>query len=199
MNKRAFLGLLLPVVSSLSASAEDNTRVSVTILSDGQRQTGVAVNRGYDNTVDLFDQDGNYLGTLSRSKTLAAGVYLYESHHFSGTLDFSGRIDNTFVVRNPVPSTPEDFLLQRAEERMKDGNSSGALADFNEVIRLKPESGFTLERRAYVYRSQGNKEAFLADLNQALLLYRKGGNEVESRRLQQTILSLQRYFSQGGF
>jgi tetratricopeptide (TPR) repeat protein len=59
---------------------------------------------------------------------------------------------------------------------MRSGNIDGAVADYSEAIRLKPNYRFALTRRGLAYERLGQRERALADYRAALAIPQREDN-----------------------
>jgi tetratricopeptide (TPR) repeat protein len=74
------------------------------------------------------------------------------------------------AVVKPAASQPgPDVLYRRGKDRRARGDYLGAICDFDEVLRVKPEFVWCYYERAGAYSRMGNQQAALADLDRALL------------------------------
>src|SRR5947209_15135432 len=65
--------------------------------------------------------------------------------------------------------TPQaEALNQRGLTRYLRGDLAGALADFGQALRLKPDYPEALNNRGLVHHAQGNRAVALADFERAL-------------------------------
>jgi tetratricopeptide (TPR) repeat protein len=90
----------------------------------------------------------------------AVGLRTSDASVIQGLID---RFDNPTL---DVDDTQAYF--NRASTRYDLGDCPGAIADYTEVLRLKPQDDITYNNRALVRYDQGDKESAIADLDAAL-------------------------------
>jgi tetratricopeptide (TPR) repeat protein len=84
------------------------------------------------------------------------------------------QVNRTLAFRTPGPSLlsapkADDFFLQ-AEAKYKKGDLKGAIADYDQAIRLDPTSAATYSSRGFVRYELGYKMGAIADYDQAIRL-----------------------------
>ncbi len=84
------------------------------------------------------------------------------------------QVNKTLAFRTPSPLAPfapkADDLFLQAEAKYKKGDKQGAIADYDQAIRLDPSSAETYSSRGFVRYELGYKMGAIADYDQAIRL-----------------------------
>lgn len=78
--------------------------------------------------------------------------------------------DEAAVVVIPPALPRPDAIYRRGKQRRAKGDYIGAICDFDEVLRAKPDFAWCYYDRAGAYSLMGNQPAALADLDRALAI-----------------------------
>jgi tetratricopeptide (TPR) repeat protein len=100
-------------------------------------------------------------------------------------LRLAPQVNSTLAFRTPTPSvssTPraDDFLLQ-AEAKYKKGDKEGAIADYDQAIRLDPTSAENYSNRGFIRNELGYKMGAIADYDQAIRINPKSATAYNNR------------------
>jgi lipoprotein NlpI len=90
------------------------------------------------------------------------------NHQFMSTLVPAGGIRN--IQTNAAAVTDADFYFHSGLKKQWQGDWQGALADYDQVIRLKPEFADAFDGRAAARIAMGDADGALADENRAIEL-----------------------------
>jgi tetratricopeptide (TPR) repeat protein len=87
-------------------------------------------------------------------------------------LSLAPQVNKTLGFRTPSPSVPsgpkaDDFFLQ-ADEKLDKADYKGAIADFNQVLRLNPNYEAAYTGRGIARDNSGDKKGAIEDLSQAI-------------------------------
>ena len=63
--------------------------------------------------------------------------------------------------------TAEEYS-ERGTKYMREGNFDGAIADFNEAIKLEPDNPFLYCKRGMAYKNKNRCELAVADFTEAI-------------------------------
>ncbi|MFN5303466.1 MAG: tetratricopeptide repeat protein, partial [Pseudanabaena sp.] len=80
------------------------------------------------------------------------------------------------INQNWVSRSLADAYYNRGNARSNLGDKYGAITDYNEAIRLKPDQANAYYRRGAIKKERGEKQEALADFRKALELYQQQGN-----------------------
>ncbi len=72
------------------------------------------------------------------------------------------------------PVTSTDYF-DRGDARLKEGGYKGAIADFDQVIRLQPDNAYAYRNRGFAKVILGQNQGAIADLKVALALAQSTG------------------------
>jgi S1-C subfamily serine protease len=89
-------------------------------------------------------------------------------------LSLAPQVNKNLALRTPSPSISsapkaDDFFLQ-ADEKLKRGDYKGAIADYDQAIRLNPKLAPAYNNRGWLRDELGDKQGAIADYDQAIRL-----------------------------
>ena len=84
-----------------------------------------------------------------------------------------------------------DAYFGRGYVRSQKGDRRGAIADYNQVIRIDPNYAYAYVDRGYIRSEKGDKQEAIADFQKAISLFYKESMLDEVRTLQSEVRTLQ--------
>jgi tetratricopeptide (TPR) repeat protein len=119
-----------------------------------------------------------FISARSRSSAAAKtqiGAIIYCSFSILAVLTWGDiyAIAATPTIATPVAQTPmtPEKLLRQANRKLAESDYKGAIADFDQAIKLKPDSALYYRYRGAVRSALGDKPGTIADYQKAADLY----------------------------
>ena len=85
-----------------------------------------------------------------------------------------------------------DAYFHRGCVRHEKGDKRGAIADYNQVIKIEPDNAYAYVKRGSIRREKAKREEAVADFQKAISLFRKESMMDEVRNLQKEVRNLQK-------
>lgn len=87
-------------------------------------------------------------------------------------------------------TTAEDFF-KRGSEKNEIGDKQGAIADYDQAIKLKPDTAEAYYNRGLIHKERGENQSAIADFQRAADLYQQQDNSVMYRSVLEHLKELQ--------
>jgi serine protease Do len=93
------------------------------------------------------------------------------------------------IVPTPVELTADDWFLS-AGEKYKKSDFRGAIADFDQALRIQPDYAAAYYNRGIARSALGDKQGAIADLKTAARLFQQQGRPADAQRILELIQQL---------